>query len=1020
MPCVRDATRDGSVWKVEPGDSLHSIARRNNTTVEALARVNSLPNADFIQAGQLLRVPDASDQHHPALHLGPGSLSGEFPKRDVQGTFGSAINVNVRERSCPENDGQSARRTRLRLPRQGRDSAVEVDTRKQRHLRALGKYLTTFGRQGSVPRGEEEAVNDQDSVRVRVAGRLAGQKHARTNGVLKASRLGDRAHGSATRLPEAATPEAHSHPQRDGKWGQILRLSSDVGMDASGWHNRIAYGGLEELHDALNSDDITVVNEDASGVVRQGGLVPMAAVCEQFFPPGRDIRRTSEHDAVISSRYQDPAQHVISGEGEHGSWALPWSTSMQSHEVPASAVSESAVPWNNSASTSPRQQANVNNTTALAYNGRMSFPFFSNPCAKKMTTQPEPCRTRFSDPAPYERCQVPERTHRSAACASPVSSEADVHEYKRIDNWRTSSASSASSRSSASSIQRYAWTGIHNNQYDRRFRRRPQVTHESSDSDLRSGKRIRIHQHTVSRALRALSASSSGYSSTDDLHSSSAGSLLNMEIGDSSSASDRKGAARTKREMYRLGKVRKRVEKELADVSRRLLAATGSSRDGLQATQALLKAELEHLSGKERILAGVVQERRRLMARRTRCLAELLDTEVALRGRGSWLSQPPGNGSVGSRSRVHGEHGRSENEECLRLERLRSLLSRELDHLERTDSMMRCMVNERQHLETSRCKLSEELATVTTQMFSKSERQSMASPLDARRATIEQQMQQVSRSKDFLEKLVHEMQELQRFHYEVMQKMKSCVDDPRPPNYSRGAGPGNVYSLEHSGSETFSSGLLHHLQQALAHQKAVDETFGALDIARDTSEVSTSETSDRELSMSTAALVTRSRELETRSQGRTQGHSTPAPQGRETVYEATMDPDTILPEREILSAPLPEDFSYDMLARYSMDNVRGMVDDSLGDLWDEDDELPPPGQENTASRGDAEGMKLARSSDNPHHGIKDLSTGVDKEKVSLQRHTCLRVSIRAATRTTESTDVRPPAAGAFRALCGKV
>ncbi|MBI4788928.1 MAG: LysM peptidoglycan-binding domain-containing protein [Chloroflexi bacterium] len=42
------------------GDTLHAIAARNGTTVEALVRANSLPNSNFIWAGQRLIIPSSS------------------------------------------------------------------------------------------------------------------------------------------------------------------------------------------------------------------------------------------------------------------------------------------------------------------------------------------------------------------------------------------------------------------------------------------------------------------------------------------------------------------------------------------------------------------------------------------------------------------------------------------------------------------------------------------------------------------------------------------------------------------------------------------------------------------------------------------------------------------------------------------------------------------------------------------------------------------------------------------------
>ncbi len=49
--------RTATQYKVVEGDSLWSIARRFGTTVEALAAANGISEADFLQPGQVLRVP---------------------------------------------------------------------------------------------------------------------------------------------------------------------------------------------------------------------------------------------------------------------------------------------------------------------------------------------------------------------------------------------------------------------------------------------------------------------------------------------------------------------------------------------------------------------------------------------------------------------------------------------------------------------------------------------------------------------------------------------------------------------------------------------------------------------------------------------------------------------------------------------------------------------------------------------------------------------------------------------------
>ncbi len=48
---------DVVVWRVRPGDSLAAIAREYKTTVEAIATLNGLVDADWIVVGRALRVP---------------------------------------------------------------------------------------------------------------------------------------------------------------------------------------------------------------------------------------------------------------------------------------------------------------------------------------------------------------------------------------------------------------------------------------------------------------------------------------------------------------------------------------------------------------------------------------------------------------------------------------------------------------------------------------------------------------------------------------------------------------------------------------------------------------------------------------------------------------------------------------------------------------------------------------------------------------------------------------------------
>ncbi|MCC7446480.1 MAG: LysM peptidoglycan-binding domain-containing protein [Anaerolineae bacterium] len=45
------------MYIVQPGDTLFSIARRYNTTVSVLMRINHIANPNLIKVGQTIRLP---------------------------------------------------------------------------------------------------------------------------------------------------------------------------------------------------------------------------------------------------------------------------------------------------------------------------------------------------------------------------------------------------------------------------------------------------------------------------------------------------------------------------------------------------------------------------------------------------------------------------------------------------------------------------------------------------------------------------------------------------------------------------------------------------------------------------------------------------------------------------------------------------------------------------------------------------------------------------------------------------
>ncbi|CEG28067.1 M23 family metallopeptidase [Bacillus sp. B-jedd] len=56
-------------YKVKSGDTLTAIAKRYNTTVDELAKLNGIKNKDLIKAGQVLKVPSesAGAKYHPVV-----------------------------------------------------------------------------------------------------------------------------------------------------------------------------------------------------------------------------------------------------------------------------------------------------------------------------------------------------------------------------------------------------------------------------------------------------------------------------------------------------------------------------------------------------------------------------------------------------------------------------------------------------------------------------------------------------------------------------------------------------------------------------------------------------------------------------------------------------------------------------------------------------------------------------------------------------------------------------------------
>ncbi|QRN96830.1 LysM peptidoglycan-binding domain-containing protein [Archangium violaceum] len=73
-----------SSYKVRSGDTLTAIAKRNNTTVDALVKANKLKDPDRINAGQVLRIPDGFDAKPAGSTPGSGGTRPQTPVDSYQ------------------------------------------------------------------------------------------------------------------------------------------------------------------------------------------------------------------------------------------------------------------------------------------------------------------------------------------------------------------------------------------------------------------------------------------------------------------------------------------------------------------------------------------------------------------------------------------------------------------------------------------------------------------------------------------------------------------------------------------------------------------------------------------------------------------------------------------------------------------------------------------------------------------------------------------------------------------------
>jgi len=78
-PAAATATPAGSAYTVKPGDTLSSIAAANNTSIDAITKLNNLTDPNSLQVGQKLVLPPSSGSPSPAAGgaVSPAASSAE-------------------------------------------------------------------------------------------------------------------------------------------------------------------------------------------------------------------------------------------------------------------------------------------------------------------------------------------------------------------------------------------------------------------------------------------------------------------------------------------------------------------------------------------------------------------------------------------------------------------------------------------------------------------------------------------------------------------------------------------------------------------------------------------------------------------------------------------------------------------------------------------------------------------------------------------------------------------------------
>ncbi|RKH11879.1 LysM peptidoglycan-binding domain-containing protein [Corallococcus sp. CA053C] len=94
-----------SSLRVRSGDTLTAIAKRNDTTVAALAKANNIKDPDRIRAGQTLRIPDGFDTK-PARGTSTKPATNTTSKPATSNTGGTKATDTTKQTTAPAGGGE--------------------------------------------------------------------------------------------------------------------------------------------------------------------------------------------------------------------------------------------------------------------------------------------------------------------------------------------------------------------------------------------------------------------------------------------------------------------------------------------------------------------------------------------------------------------------------------------------------------------------------------------------------------------------------------------------------------------------------------------------------------------------------------------------------------------------------------------------------------------------------------------------------------------------------------------------